>query len=63
MKLLNFSAIFFLLQTVFLTAWYAIGVQTDTEQVKNFKFFSWMVSLITTIVFFVLIAKRKSNSA
>jgi hypothetical protein len=61
MKLLKITAIFFLIQTIFITVWYALGVQTDPENVKNYKFFSWMTSAIATIVCFVLVLKKKQN--
>jgi uncharacterized BrkB/YihY/UPF0761 family membrane protein len=48
-------------QMSLVTFWYAYFQDTDTEQVKNFKFVSWVVSLVLGILFLVLYNRAKNR--
>jgi hypothetical protein len=62
-RLFLILAIYFFVQVLFVTVWFALGVADDPESVKNFKFFSWAISIALGILFLVLYSRKKKKEA
>jgi hypothetical protein len=55
------AARYFLVQIIFVTIWIALGTIHDTREVRNFKFFSWSISIVLGIVAMVLYNREKKK--
>jgi hypothetical protein len=62
-RLFLILAIYFWLQSLFVTVHYALGVVWDPGVIKNLKFVIWVMSIVLAVLFLKLYFKKHNQAS